>query len=251
MSNPTLVIVPGSFAPTKMYDGFVENLKSHDIKTVVISTPSVGRKEGRSPATMSDDAQEISNVVSKLLDEGEQVVLMTHSYGGIPGTESLKTISRRAREAEGKKGGVEKIVYLTSVVLQPGTSNFEAFGGTLPDSLTVEDDYMSLDVEANSSLTFSDLPAEQALELAKQMEDHSTPSFKEKLTYPGYNDVEVHYVVCEQDKVIPPQFQRLMIEGVKASTGRDVTVYTLESGHVPVTSQPENTSKIIEKVIKA
>jgi surfactin synthase thioesterase subunit len=138
MANPALVIVPGSFAPTKMYDEFVESLKSHDIKTIVINTPSVGRKEGRPPATMSDDAQEISNVVSKLLDEGEQVVLMTHSYGGIPGTESLKTISRKARESEGKEGGVDKIVYLTSVVLQPGTSNFDAFGGNLPDSLTVE-----------------------------------------------------------------------------------------------------------------
>jgi pimeloyl-ACP methyl ester carboxylesterase len=251
MTNPTLVIVPGSFGPAKMYDGFVETLKHHDIKTVVISTPSVGRKEGRPPATMSDDAQEISNVVSKLLDEGKNVVLMTHSYGGIPGTESLKTISREAREKEGKDGGVDKIVYLTSMVLQPGTSNFEAFGGALPDFLTMEDDYMTLDAEVNASLTFSDVPAEQALELAKQMDVHSTPSFKEKLTYPGYNDVEVHYIVCEQDLVIPPVFQRGMIEGIKASTGRDVTVHTLESGHVPISSQPENTSKIIEKVIKA
>lgn len=110
---------------------------------------------------------------------------------------------------------------------------------------------MSLNAEVNASLTFSDLPADQALELAKKMEDHSTPSFKEKLTYPGYNDVEVHYIVCEQDHVIPPAFQRLMIEGIKASTQRDVTIHTLESGHVPITSQPENMAKIVEKVFKA
>jgi pimeloyl-ACP methyl ester carboxylesterase len=109
---------------------------------------------------------------------------------------------------------------------------------------------MTLDAEVNASLTFSDVPAEQALELAKQMDVHSTPSFKEKLTYPGYNDVEVHYIVCEQDLVIPPAFQRRMIEGIEASTGRDVMVHTLESGHVPISSQPENTSKIIKKVIK-
>ncbi|RGP77253.1 hypothetical protein FLONG3_4768 [Fusarium longipes] len=251
MSSPTLVIVPGSFGPAKMYDVFVETLNRHDIKSVVISTPSVGRKQNRPPATMSDDAEEISNVVSKLLDQGDQVVMMTHSYGGIPGTQSLKTISRKAREAEGKQGGVDKIIYLTSMVLQPGMSNFEAFGGAMPDFLTVEDDYMSLDVQVNSTLTFSDLTAEKALEEAKQMEDHSTASFKEKLTYPGYNDVEVHYIVCEEDKVIPPVFQRGMIEGIKASSGRDVTVHTLDSGHVPTTSQPENTTRIIEKVLKA
>jgi pimeloyl-ACP methyl ester carboxylesterase len=138
MENPTLVIVTGSFAPAHMYDGFVESLNRQNVKAIVISAPSVGRKEGRPPATMSDDAEEITNVVSKLLDEGKPVVLMTHSYGGIPGTESLKNISRKAREAQGKEGGVDKIIYLTSVVVQPGTSNFDAFGGAFPDSLTIE-----------------------------------------------------------------------------------------------------------------
>jgi len=138
MENPTLVIVPGSFAPAHLYDGFVESLNRQNVKATVISAPSVGRKEGRPPATMSDDAEEITNVVSKLLDEGKRVVLMTHSYGGIPGTESLKNISRKAREAQGKEGGVDKIIYLTSVVLQPGTSNLDAFGGAFPPFLTME-----------------------------------------------------------------------------------------------------------------
>lgn len=136
MENTTLVVVPGSFAPAHLYDGFVESLNRQNVKAVVISTPSVGRKEV--PATMSDDTQEITNVVSKLLDEGKRVVLMTHSYGGIPGTESLKNISRKAREAQGKEGGVDRIIYLTSVVLQPGTSNFDAFSGGFPAFLTVE-----------------------------------------------------------------------------------------------------------------
>ena len=136
MENTILVIVPGSFAPANLYDGFVESLNRQNVKAVVISTPSVGRKEV--PATMSDDVEEVTNVVSKLLDEGKQVVLMTHSYGGIPGTESLKNISRKARESRGKDGGVERIIYLTSVVLQPGTSNFDAFSAGFPDFLTVE-----------------------------------------------------------------------------------------------------------------
>lgn len=138
MEDTTLVIVPGSFAPTKVYDVFVESLERHGVKAVVVATPSVGRKEDRPPANMSDDAEEIANVVSKLLDEGKRVVLMTHSYGGIPGTESIRKISKKARKEMGKEGGVEKILYLASMVLQPGTSNIEAFGGTLPDFLTVE-----------------------------------------------------------------------------------------------------------------
>lgn len=65
------------------------------------------------------------------------MVLVAHSYGGIPTTQSLETLSQKARSAQGKSGGVRKIVYLTAVVLQVGTSNFELFGGIMPDFVSV------------------------------------------------------------------------------------------------------------------
>lgn len=108
---------------------------------------------------------------------------------------------------------------------------------------------MTLDPNGHATHTFSDLPFDEALELAKQMPEHSTPSFREPLTYPGYNDVEVHYIVCEQDQIIPPQFQRAMIEGVKASSGKEVAVHSFDSGHVPTVSQPDNVSKVVKEII--
>lgn len=53
----------------------------------------------------------------------------------------------------------------------------------------MQDDYMTLDPKGHATHTFSDLPFDEAFELAKQMPEHSTPSFREPLTYPGYNDV--------------------------------------------------------------
>jgi pimeloyl-ACP methyl ester carboxylesterase len=141
MATPTVVIVPGSFAPSKHYRVFTDSLERHGIDSRVIDTPSVGKRGNLPPATMSDDAEEITNLVSKLLDEGKEVVLMTHSYGGIPGTQSLSKLSRKAREAEGKKGGVDKIIYLASVVLQPGVSNLDAFGSALPGFLDLKVDF--------------------------------------------------------------------------------------------------------------
>ncbi|KAF4338936.1 hypothetical protein FBEOM_7112 [Fusarium beomiforme] len=251
MGNTTVVIIPGSFAPAKHYRVFTESLERHGVDSRVIDTPSVGKRGNLPPATMSDDVEEIANVVSKLLDEGKEVVLMTHSYGGIPGTQCLSKLSRKARDLEGKQGGIDKIIYLASVVLQPGVCNLDAFGANMPDFVTLEDDYMTLDPEGHAKYTFSDLPFEQALELAKQMPEHSTASFREPLTYPGYNDVDVHYILCEQDQIIPPQFQRAMIEGAKALSGREVTVHNLDSGHVPVISQPDNVSKIVKEIIGA
>ena len=108
---------------------------------------------------------------------------------------------------------------------------------------------MSLVPEGNAPLSFSDLPLEEALRWARKMPEHSTPSFREKLTYPGYNDVECHYVVCEGDKIIPPEFQYSMIELLKKSTGRDVGVHKIDAGHIPTVSQPDNLAKIIKNII--
>lgn len=133
----TVVLVPGSFAPADIYTEFVEVLGRNGLETVVIDTPSVGRREGKGPATMTDDVNEISKVVSPLLDQGKEVILVAHSYGGIPTTQSLEKLSQKARSAEGKPGGVKKVVYLTAVILQAGSSNFELFGGKLPDFVSV------------------------------------------------------------------------------------------------------------------
>lgn len=132
-----LAIVPGSFAPVALYDDWVAHLSKHGVRSVVVDLPSVGYPEGKPAQTMTDDANEITRVVEGLLDNGEDVVILTHSYGGIPGTQSLETLSHKARQAVGKSG-VKKIIYMTSVILPVGTSNFEAFGSTLPDSIKVE-----------------------------------------------------------------------------------------------------------------
>lgn len=132
-----LAIVPGSFAPVVLYDDWVAHLAEHGVRSVVIGLPSVGRSEGKPSKTMTDDVNEITKVVSGLLDSGEDVVLLTHSYGGIPGTQSLETLSQKARQAVGKSG-VKKIIYMTSVVLPVGTSNLDAFGSNFPDSIKIE-----------------------------------------------------------------------------------------------------------------
>lgn len=109
---------------------------------------------------------------------------------------------------------------------------------------------MSLSVEANAPLTFSDLPEDEALKWATRMSVQSTPSFKEKLTYPGYNDAEVHYIFCEEDKIIPAQFQQAMIELVKTSSGRDVQVYNVKSGHCPTHSQADYLAGILKGIVQ-
>ena len=122
---PTIVLVPAAFTPPEVYFGFVSAMQKHGLETVVVSLPSVGfREDGRAPGTMSDDAAEIARVVTDLYDnQGRQeLVLLTHSYGGIPASESMKFVSTKNRNG---KMGIDRIIYLASIVLPVGVSNDE------------------------------------------------------------------------------------------------------------------------------
>src|SRR5690242_16922347 len=98
---------------------------------------------------------------------------------------------------------------------------------------------MVLDKSINGPLTFSDMSPEQIVDRANQMDDHSALSFGEKLEYAGYNDVEdLHYIYCEEDKIISPETQGKMIELIATTSGRTPTVHKMKVGHAPMASAP-------------
>lgn len=86
MVAPTLVIVPGSFGTSDMYDPIVLPLRKNGYDIHVLDPPCYPKnyKAGSgSPApSMYDDAKFVSDYVQKLGDEGLEVVLLGHSYGG-------------------------------------------------------------------------------------------------------------------------------------------------------------------------
>lgn len=120
-----------------MYHDFVENLKLDGYEAEVVDLPSTIDRSPQPPATVQDDAAAIQAVASKYIEQGKYVHIHTHSYGGIPGTESIKDISQKAREANNLKGGVSRIVYTTSLVLPVGVALRAGMGESFPDFLTV------------------------------------------------------------------------------------------------------------------
>jgi hypothetical protein len=117
--HPTLVLIPGSFNFISSYTGVIAAFTSlgHTIHALDLRT--VGKKPGF-PPTMYDDAAFINAELTALADEGKEIVLVGHSYGGIPVSESLKGVSREERKAVGKKGGVVRVAYLTALVPEVG-----------------------------------------------------------------------------------------------------------------------------------
>jgi hypothetical protein len=130
---PTLLLVPGSFCPASHYDSLLAKLKSKGYSGQAIDLPTVTKRPGPLP-TMHDDAAHINAVAAKLADEGKDVVLVAHSYGGVPASESLKRVTKTEREKAGKKGGVVRVAYLTALVPELGTSCGSHMGGEGSDA---------------------------------------------------------------------------------------------------------------------
>lgn len=127
--SPVLIVVPGSFAPAVLYDDFAKLLVKDGLDVRVVNPPSVGRRDPEPAATMSDDAAEIERVVTGVFNEGKDVVIMAHSYGGVPTTQSMQVLSRKNRQGR----AIERVIYLSAVVLPLGMDTFSMGGGKLPD----------------------------------------------------------------------------------------------------------------------
>lgn len=121
----TMRIVPGASALPLMYEKLVEEVSAHGYDIQALHIPSVGLVTGPRPGeppTMLDDAAFIASHVADLADAGKDVLLITHSYGGTPGTQAVKGLTKTEREKQGKPGGIVGLAYMTSLVPEVGMS---------------------------------------------------------------------------------------------------------------------------------
>ncbi|KAL2107061.1 hypothetical protein VUR80DRAFT_5732 [Thermomyces stellatus] len=226
MARPTLVIIPGSSSLPEFYTPIVDAIRAHGYEVKALKLPSVVDDAPTGPLpTMYDDAAHIQAHVAPLVDAGKDVILVTHSYGGTPGTQSIQGLSKTEREAQGLRGGVVGIAYITSLIPEPGkpiSSVLEALpaGNKLPIVLDENGWIYYTDIPALAALSFSDMPKEEGGRWARKLVKHSSASFEGPLTYAGFKDVTVSFLLCQHDKLIVPKIQRAEIDMIERETGR-------------------------------
>ncbi|KAI1276062.1 Alpha/beta hydrolase fold-1 [Xylaria sp. FL0933] len=241
MSKPYFLFVTGSFAPAPFYDTLVDGVKAHgyDMKALQLPTVGLGPGQGRDtpPATMYDDAALVAKEVEALADAGREIILVAHSYGGMPATESTKGLSVKDRQKVGKQGGIVRIAYKTVLLTTPGGSATDVIAppqdGTSHMQMDDKGWLHQTDPEHTVATCFSDLPKEQGQYWFTQFALHSAVSFTNTITHAGYKDAPVSYLLCEDDLIIPADVQRKEIEMIEAETGSKVDVTSIKAGHCP------------------
>lgn len=123
-SKPTFVLVPGAWHRPGYFAQIRSYLSDHGYPSEAVTLPSVGSDP---PATSIDvDTDAVEAAVRKVLDAGEDVVLLMHSYGGGPGSEAAGRIAEEMLGAggggqaevkeKGKKGRIKRLVYVAAFV---------------------------------------------------------------------------------------------------------------------------------------
>lgn len=141
-SKTTFLIIPGAWHPAALYEGFVSRLQEAGYGAVVATYPSCNSKSPKT-ATCEQDAKVLrQQCLSLIEDEGKDLLLVCHSYGGIPGGGAAAGLSKKERLQIGKEGGVLGLVYMSAFVVPEGTSLLAFLGGKhapylVPDTVSL------------------------------------------------------------------------------------------------------------------
>lgn len=119
MSKPTIVLVPGAWHQPVIYDETMMTLEGYGYPTVALALPSVGAKPPHK--NFDGDVKVIRDSLMTLVEgEGKDVVLVTHSYSGLPGNEASIGLGKKERLLKGLKGGVIRLVFIQALAMPEG-----------------------------------------------------------------------------------------------------------------------------------
>ena len=129
-AKPTVVWVPGLLHTPAFFEPINNALAKLSIHGICVSMPNYGPDAASSEPY--DDVKAVRAVVEALVDEGKEVILIGHSYGGVPACQSVRGLEKNQRVKDGKAGGIVRVIFMAAFVIPEGTSTFQYTGGNLP-----------------------------------------------------------------------------------------------------------------------
>ncbi|THZ58120.1 hypothetical protein D6C85_10319 [Aureobasidium pullulans] len=140
MSKPSIVLVPGAWHVPAHFNHVIEKLEDQAYVCVGVNLPTNSRNplvDGRLLG-IEDDVAAIRAAVTNQLDAGNDVVVVTHSYGTVPGTAALTGLSLKARKTAGNTNGVVGVVIISGFILPPDSTMLTIMNGQLPPQYLLE-----------------------------------------------------------------------------------------------------------------
>ncbi|PLB50870.1 alpha/beta-hydrolase [Aspergillus steynii IBT 23096] len=265
-SKPAVIICHGSYHSPAPYEPLMEHLRSEGFEAYCPHRPTCNLKElnvgdvdnpdfnrGPPPEGFPSDTKDVDVVVQllrELIGNGKYVLLMAHSSGGWVATQAaIPELQSKNRRAKGQAGGIIGLFYLGAFVIPVGESVHSFFQPkdgppvTPPFMRFYEPGVSGVGTIVNArEYLFNDLDAESADRWAATLT--ASPVMTGVLTNDAYSVLPCAYLVLDNDRTLPKDYQEAMI-ALQTQSGNVFTVYHAPSGHSPHLSWTEH---LVEKV---
>ncbi|KAJ6006625.1 alpha/beta-hydrolase [Penicillium sp. IBT 35674x] len=181
-----------------------------------------------------------------LIISGHKIIVLAHSYGGIVASEAI-TQDFYTRNS-GK--GVAYLIYLTAWLIQPGSSLsdvFNKYGFQCEVDLDMNEDGTMAAKNAPESF-YNDIDIGRAKELASNNVTHNLLAASGPVHGAPWKDLSMTYVYCTRDLAIKLPLQESMVRDASNAKGTSsVVTETIEAGHCPFLSKPEEVVQIVHR----
>ncbi|KAI9931995.1 hypothetical protein ASPWEDRAFT_40178 [Aspergillus wentii DTO 134E9] len=238
-SKPTIVLVLGAWCLPPVYEQLQSRLSRRNIPSESPAHPSIGAEPPTK--TLTDDVSSLRQTLTKLVEEGKDVVVVGHSYGGVVTSNAVEGLSKADRSRQGKKGGVVLVVYMSAFVLPKGTSLKDMLGGEFLPWMNIDGDYVSVDNRVK--VGFHDVSPDEQEKWSDSLTHTSIGVFSGASTYEPWHSIPSAYILCEEDQALPFPIQEHM-----AGTLGTEWIYSLKSSHFPFLSMPDRVADILEEL---
>jgi pimeloyl-ACP methyl ester carboxylesterase len=220
-----IVLVHGGFVDGSGWESVYQILRNHGHAVSVVQNPTT---------SLDDDVA----ITRRALDQqSDQTVLVGHSYGGVVITEA------------GNHPKVDALVYISAFAPDRGESVNTLIadpppGAPVPPILPPQDGFLFLDKDAFAESFAADVKPDLAAFMADSQVPWGVDALGGAITEPAWRTKPSWYLVATEDRMIPPDAQRLMSQRAKA------TVVETAASHAVYVSQPEAVAAIIETAVE-
>jgi len=221
-----IVLIHGAFADGSCWTKVIAQLQEKGYNVIAAQNPLT---------SLANDVAAAKRAIAQM--DGP-VLLVAHSYGGMVLSEA------------GNDPKVVGLLYVAALVPEEG-QNANAVNAMMP-STGVEkefqvsaDGFVSLSMKAiNENFVPDASPEERKLVYATQV-PLAASAGEEKVQSPAWKNKRSWFIVAAQDKIINPDLERYKAKLINATT------IELNSGHVPMVSQPNKVTAFIVKAAEA
>ncbi|KAL4918721.1 Alpha/beta hydrolase fold-1 [Aspergillus aurantiobrunneus] len=239
-AKPTVVFSIGAWLTPPAFSTIQAKLAERGIPSEVPAHPSIGAEPPNK--TLYDDVASFKAVLTQLVGgQGKDVIVVGHSYGGVVASCAVEGLAKASRKAAGQEGGVIRIMYMAAFALDKGQSLLDMLGGQYLPWMDVQGDYVR--VIRGVEVALHDAPVEIQQKAESELVHTSRAVFSGPATYEPWHDIPPAYIITEDDRGLPLQFQELL----SAKLGTEV-IYRIKSSHSPFLSMPDRLAEILEEV---